>query len=147
MLASWPLEPCDGPTGIAYDRKTDRIFTGCGKISAVLNATTGKIVATIKNGDGVDALGWDPTEKLIYIPAGRDSSVTIIHEDSPDKYSVVATVTTASGAKTISVDPIKHAAYLFQPTYGPPPSDAKPDPNGRRPRGPVTGAFLYVITH
>ena len=147
VLASWPLEPCDGPTGIAYDRKTDRIFTGCGKISAVLNATTGKIVATIKNGDGVDALGWDPTEKLIYIPAGRDSSVTIIHEDSPDKYSVVATVTTASGAKTISVDPIKHVAYLFQPTYGPPPSDAKPDPNGRRPRGPVTGAFLYVITH
>ena len=147
VLASWPLEGFDGPTGIAYDRKTDRIFTGCGKTSAVLNATTGKIVATIKNGDGVDALGWDPTEKLIYIPAGRDSSVTIIHEDSPDKYSVVATVTTASGAKTISVDPIKHVAYLFQPTYGAPPSDAKPDPNGRRPRGAVTGAFLYVITH
>ena len=147
VLASWPLDPCEGPTGIAYDRVTDRIFTGCGKTSAVLDATTGKIVATIKNGDGVDALGWDPTEKLIYIPAGRDSSVTIIHEDSPDKYSVVATVTTAGGAKTISVDPVKHVAYLFQPTYGPPPSDVKPEPSGRRPRGPVTGAFLYVITH
>jgi ribosomal protein L24E len=147
VLASWPLDPCDGPTGIAYDRATDRIFTGCGKTSAVLNATTGKIVATIKNGDGVDALGWDPTEKLIYIPAGRDSSVAIVHEDSPDEYSLVATVTTASGAKTISVDPVKHVAYLFQPTYGPPPSDAKPEPSGRRARGPVTGAFLYVITH
>jgi len=147
VLASWPLDPCEGPTGIAYDRTTDRIFTGCGKTSAVLNATTGKIVATIKNGDGVDALGWDPTEKLIYIPAGRDSSVTIIHEDSPDKYSVVATVTTAIGAKTISVDPVKHTAYLFQPTYGPPPADAKPEPFGRRARGPVTGAYLYVITH
>jgi len=147
VLASWPLDPCEGPTGIAYDRTTDRIFTGCGKTSAVLNATTGKIVATIKNGDGVDALGWYPTEKLIYIPAGRDSSVTIIHEDSPDKYSVVATVTTAIGAKTISVDPVKHTAYLFQPTYGPPPADAKPEPFGRRARGPVTGAYLYVITH
>jgi len=147
VLASWPLDQCEGPTGIAYDRTTDRIFTGCGKTSAVLNATTGKIVATIKNGDGVDALGWDPTEKLIYIPAGRDSSVTIIHEDSPDKYSIVATVTTAGGAKTISVDPVKHVAYLFQPTYGPPPSDAKPEPSGRRARGPVIGAFLYVITH
>jgi DNA-binding beta-propeller fold protein YncE len=147
VLASWPLDSCEGPTGIAYDRMTDRIITGCSKTSAVLNATTGKIVATIKNGDGVDALGWDPAEKLIYIPAGRDSSVTIIHEDSPDKYSIVATVTTASGAKTISVDPVKHVAYLFQPTYGLPPSDAKPEPSGRRARGPVTGAFLYVITH
>jgi len=112
-----------------------------------INALTGKIVAWIKNGDGVDALGWDPSEKLIYIPAGRDSSVTIVHEDSPDKYTVVATVTTAAGAKTISVDPVKHVAYLFQPTYGPPPADAKPDPSGRRARGPVTGAYLYVITH
>ena len=56
-------------------------------------------------------------------------------------------VTTAAGAKTISVDPVKHVAYLFQPTYGPPPPDSKPEPSGRRARGPVTGAFLYVITH
>ena len=146
-IASWPLDPCDGPTGIAYDRSSDRIFTGCGKTSAVLDAKTGKIVATIANGQGVDALGWDPAEKLIYIPAGRDSSVTIVHEDSPDKYTVVATVTTAAGAKTISVDPVKHVAYLFQPVYGPPPSDAPQGEGGRRPRGPVVGAFLYVISH
>ena len=105
-ISLWPLDSCDGPTGIAYDRTTDRIFTGCGKMSAVVNATTGKIVATIPNGEGVDALGWDPSEKLIYIPAGRDSSVTIVHEDSPDRYSVVATVTTMTGAKTISVDTV-----------------------------------------
>jgi hypothetical protein len=147
VLASWPLDPCDGPTGIAYDRTTDRIFTGCGKTSAVLDAKSGKIVATISNGEGVDALGWDPSEKLIYIPAGRDSSVTIVHEDSPDKYSVVATVTTAVGAKTISVDTEKHVAYLFQPVYGPPPADAPKGEGGRRPRGPVVGAFLYVISH
>ena len=143
----WSLDSCDGPTGIAYDRSSDRIFTGCGEMSAVVNATTGKIVARIKNGDGVDALGFDPAEKLIYIPAGRDSSVTIVHEDSPDIYTTVAKVTTAAGAKTISVDPVKHIAYLFQPTYGPPPADAKTEQNGRRPRGPITGAYLYVITH
>ena len=147
VLASWPITPCDGPTGIAYDRATDRIFSGCGKTSAVLDASTGKIVATIANGDGVDALGWDPSQKLIYIPAGRDSSVTIVHEDSPDKYTVVATVTTAAGAKTISVDPITHKAYLFQPVYGPPPPDAPKGPGGRMPRGPVVAAFLYVISH
>ncbi len=147
VLASWPLDPCEGPTGIAYDRATDRIFAGCSKTSAVLNATTGKIVTTIKNGEGVDALGWDPVEKLIYIPAGRDSSVTIVHQDGPDKYTVVATVTTGAGAKTISVDPENHVAYLFQPTYGPPPAGEAQGPSGRRPRGPITGAFLYIISH
>ncbi len=146
-ISLWPLDSCDGPTGIAYDRTTDRIFTGCGKMSAVVNATTGKIVATIPNGEGVDALGWDPSEKLIYIPAGRDSSVTIVHEDSPDRYSVVATVTTMTGAKTIAVDTVAHAAYLFQPMYAPAPADAPLDRNGRRPRGPVIGAYLIVIKH
>ena len=147
VLASWPLDQCEGPTGIAYDRTTDRIFTGCGKTSAVINATTGKIVTTIKNGDGVDALSWDPTEKLIYIPAGRDSNVTIVHEDTPDQYSVVATITTMTGAKTIAVDTVKHIAYLFQPQYAPPSPDAQLDQNGRRPRGPVIGAYLIVIRH
>jgi WD40 repeat protein len=147
VLASWPIEPCDGPTGIAYDRANDRIFSGCGKTSAVINPATGKIVATIPNGDGVDALGWDQSEKLIYIPAGRDSSVTIVHQDSPDKYTVIANVTTMAGAKTISVDPVNHVAYLFQPKYGPPAPNAPKNSYGRPPRGPVIGAYLYVISH
>jgi hypothetical protein len=113
----------------------------------VLDAVTGKIVATIPNGEGVDALGWDQSEKLIYIPAGRDSSVTIVHEDAPDKYTVVAKVTTMTGAKTIAVDPVTHVAYLFQPQYGPPPVDAPKNSYGRRPRGPVIGAYLIVISH
>jgi DNA-binding beta-propeller fold protein YncE len=148
VLTSWPIAPCDGPTGIAYDRATNRIFSGCGKMSVVVDATTGKVVATIANGDGVDALGWDPTERLIYIPAGRDSNVTVVHEDAPDKYTVVGTVTTMRGAKTISVDPVKHVAYLFQPEYGPPPADARPPQPGQRPaRGPVIGAWFFAIGH
>src|SRR5207247_2369045 len=59
VLASWPLAPCEGPTGIAYDRATNRIFSGCGKTSVVIDPASGKVVATIANGDGVDALGWD----------------------------------------------------------------------------------------
>ena len=148
VLASWPLAPCEGPTGIAYDRATDRIFSGCGKTSVVLDARTGKVVATIVNGDGVDALGWDPAQKLIYIPAGRDSNVTVVHQDSPDKYSVVATVATMRGAKTISVDTKKHVAYLFQPEYGPvPPGTPPPQPGQRPPRGPVIGAWFFAISH
>ena len=148
VLASWPLAPCEGPTGIAYDRATDRIFSGCGKTSVVLDARTGKIVATIANGDGVDALGWDPVQKLIYIPAGRDSNVTVVRQDGPDKYTVVATVPTMRGAKTISVDTQKHIAYLFQPEYGPLPAGTPPPQPGQRPaRGPVIGAWFFAISH
>ncbi len=145
--ASWPLAPCDGPTGIAYDEVNNRIFSGCSKNSVVLDASTGKIVATIQNGTRVDALGWDPAKKLIYIPNGGEGNVTVVHQDSADKYTVVATVTTGRGAKTISVDPFKHIAYLFQPVYGAPPADAPQAPGGRGPRGPVVAAYLYVITH
>src|SRR5437016_4490448 len=147
-VASWPLAPCDGPTGIAYDRATDRILSGCGKSSVVVDARTGKVVATIANGDGVDALGWDPAQKLIYIPAGRDSNVTVVRQDGPDKYTVVATVPTMRGAKTISVDAQKHVAYLFQPEYGPPPAGTPPPQPGQGPvRGPVIGAYFFAITH
>ena len=149
--ASWPLAPCEGPTGSAYDPKTNRLFCGCSKTSAVLDASTGKIVATIANGNGVDALGWDPSERLIYIPAGRDSNVTVVHEDAADRYTVVGTPTTMAGAKTIAVDPVKHVAYLFQPQYGPPPPpapDAPPPAPGARPaRGPVIGAWFISLRH
>lgn len=147
VLASWPLAPCEGPTGIAYDGSTNRIFSGCSGTSVVLDATTGKVVATIPNGDGVDALGWDPTQKLIYIPAGRDGNVTVVHQDAPDKYTVVATVPTMQGAKTITVDPVRHVAYLFQPEYGPLPADAPTGAGGRRPRGPVVASWFFRISH
>jgi DNA-binding beta-propeller fold protein YncE len=151
VLASWRLAPCDGPTGIAYDRATDRIFSGCGRTSVVIDPGSGKVVSTIANGEGVDALGWDAGEKLIYVPAGRDGNVTVAHEDAPDRYRVVATVATMPGAKTIAVDPVRHVAYLFQPEYGPAPAPAPgapPRPAGSRPpRGPVIGAWFFAITH
>lgn len=147
VLAAWPLAPCDGPTGIAYDRTANRIFSGCSKTSVVLDPNTGTVVATIANGDGVDALGWDPGEKLIYIPAGRDGTVTIAHQDAPDQYTVLATVSTMAGAKTISVDTVTHVAYLFQPEYGPPLPGAPAGPGGRPARGPVVGAWFFAIRH
>lgn len=148
VLASWPIAPCDGPTGIAMDRTNNRIFSGCSKTSVVVDASSGKVVATIPNGDRVDALGYDDSQKLIYIPGGVPGNVTIVHEDSPDKYTVVATVPTVPGAKTITVDPVKHVAYLFQPEYGPAPAPAPgtaPPAGGRGPRGPIVAAWFVVI--
>src|SRR6266545_5204027 len=151
--ASWPLAPCEGPTGIAYDKATNRIFSGCNRTSVVVDAGTGKIVATIPNGTRVDALGWDASEKLIYIPNGGEGNVTVVHQDSADKYSVVATVPTFVGAKTIAVDPVTHNAYLFQPERGPapappagtPPPAAGPGGRGRGPQGPIIAAWFIVI--
>jgi DNA-binding beta-propeller fold protein YncE len=151
--ASWPIEPCEAPTGIAYDKASNRIFAGCSKTSVVVDASSGKVVASIPNGTRVDALGWDPARKLIYIPNGGEGNVTIVHQDSPDTYSVMATVPTFAGAKTIAVDPVTHNAYLFQPERGPAPApaaDAPPAPvapggRGRGTLGPIVAAWFIVI--
>jgi len=148
VIATWPIEPCDGPTGIAMDRSTNRIFAGCSKTSVVVDAASGKVVAQIPNGNGVDALGWDQGQKLMYIPAGRDGNVTVVHEDSPDKYTVVATVPTMVGAKTIAVDGTRHVAYAFTPEYGPPPAGSPaPEPGRRGPRGPMIGTWFIRVVH
>ena len=143
VVATWSIEPCDGPTGIAMDRASNRIFSGCSKKSVVVDANTGKVVAEIANGDGVDALGWDQSQKLMYIPAGGSANVTVVHEDSPDKYSVIETVPTMRGARTVAVDDVHHTAYVFTPEYGP--STPSSTPGGRATRGPVTAAWLLVI--
>src|SRR6266567_3242885 len=130
---------------MAKDTSSDRIFSGCNKTSVVVDPNTGQVVATIKNGTRVDTLGWDPSKKLIYIPNGGEGNVTVVHQDSPDKYSVTATVPTFPGAKTITVDPKTHNVYLFQPERGPapappagaPPPAAGPGGRGRGPLGPI----------
>jgi DNA-binding beta-propeller fold protein YncE len=161
--ASWPLAPCAGPTGIAYDKASDRIFSGCNGTSVVVDPNTGKVVASIKNGTRVDALGWDPSKKLIYIPNGGEGNVTVVHQDSPDKYTVVDTVPTFAGAKTIAADPVSHNVYLFQPERGPAPAPTAPAapaappaagappagaPGGRGLRGtppPIIASWFIVI--
>jgi DNA-binding beta-propeller fold protein YncE len=151
--ASWPLAPCEGPTGIAYDKVNNRIFAGCNKTSVVVDATSGKVVASITNGSRVDALGWDPSRKLVFIPNGAEGNVTVVHQDSADKYTVVATVDTFAGAKTIAVDPKTHNAYLFQPERGPaptPPPGSTPPPagpggRGRGPQGPIIASWFIVV--
>src|SRR2546427_799044 len=131
-----------GLDGIMYDDFSDRI------ILTNHSRPIGTVVPTIANGDGVDARGWDASQHLISIPAGRDSNVNVVREDAPDRYTVVATVATMRGAKTIAVAPVKHVAYLFQPEYGPvPPGSPPPAPGSRGPRGPVVAAWFFAINH
>jgi hypothetical protein len=106
------------------------------------------IVATIANGSRVDALGWDPAKKLIFIPNGAEGNVTVVHQDSPDGCSVVATVTTPRPSAWIRR---RTNAYLFQPERGPapPPQADAPPPaaggRGRDPQGPIIAPWFIVI--
>jgi DNA-binding beta-propeller fold protein YncE len=148
VTTTWKIDPCDGPTGIAYDKGSNRIFSGCSGKSVAVDAATGKVVAELANGEGVDALGWDAAQKMVYIPAGQSGNVTVYHQDAADKYTLVGTVPTMRGAKTIAVDESTHRAYVFTPEYGPPPAGAAaPTGRGRGPRGPIVGAWFSSIIH
>ncbi|HUP88752.1 MAG TPA: YncE family protein [Longimicrobiales bacterium] len=141
--ATWPIAPCEEPTGLAFDEKHDRLFAACGgnKMMAVVNSDNGKLITTVPIGAGSDGIVFDPETKLIYTSNG-EGSVTVIHEDSPDKYSVVATIPTQRGARTITLDPRTHTVYLSAALYGEAPAPTAAQP---RPRPPIVpGSFMIV---
>ena len=148
VSSTWKIDPCEEPTGIAYDKSSNRLFSGCSDKSVAVDAGTGKVVAELANGAGVDAIGWDASQKLLYIPAGQSGNVTVYHQDAADRYSMVETVATMRGAKTIAVDETRHRAYVFTPEYGPAPQQtgAPPTGRGRGPRGPIIGAWFITIS-
>ena len=108
----WPAAPCSSPSSMAMDRANRRLFVGCrSKVMAVLNADTGKVITTLPIGDHVDATAFDVQTKLIFNSNG-EGTITVIHEDSPETYSVVETVKTAPRAKTMALDPKTHRLFL-----------------------------------
>jgi YVTN family beta-propeller protein len=101
----WPLAPCATPTALAFDAANRRLFVGCrSKLLAVLDADTGKVVATAPIGERVDAASFDPVTKLVFLSTG-DGKVFAFHQDSPDKYSLAQEIVTKTGAKTFGYDP------------------------------------------
>jgi DNA-binding beta-propeller fold protein YncE len=112
VVTSWPLTGCEEPSGMGIDQKNHRLFSGChNKVMAVVNWDTGKVVATVPIGDGVDANGFDPATQLAFSSNG-DGTLTVAHEDSPDKFSVVQNAATQSGARTMALDTNNHDVYL-----------------------------------
>jgi DNA-binding beta-propeller fold protein YncE len=108
----WPTAPCASPSSMAMDRANRRLFVGCrSKVMAVMNADTGKVITTVPIGDHVDATAFDPATKLIFNSNG-EGTITVIRQDSPDKYSVVETVKTLPRAKTMALDPRTHRLFL-----------------------------------
>jgi YVTN family beta-propeller protein len=108
----WPTAPCASPSSIAMDRGNERLFIGCrSKVMAVMNADTGKVITTLPIGDHVDATAFDPDSRLIFNSNG-EGTITVIRQDSPDKYSVVENVKTLPKAKTMALDPKTHRLFL-----------------------------------
>jgi YVTN family beta-propeller protein len=108
----WPTAPCASPSSIAMDRPNRRLFVGCrSKVMAVMNADTGQVITTLPIGDHVDATAFDPESRLIFNSNG-EGTITVIHEESPDKYSIVETVKTVPKAKTMALDLKTHQLFL-----------------------------------
>jgi DNA-binding beta-propeller fold protein YncE len=113
LLTSFPLDPCGGPTGLAIDLKHQRLYTVCRKNKGmtVVEIPSGKVIATVPIGAGVDAVSYDASTGLIICSNG-DGTATIVHQDSPDSYAVVQTLTTQWKAKTHAYDPSTKTIYF-----------------------------------
>ena len=134
VLNRWPLAPCEEPSGMAIDREHRRLFIGChNQMMAVMNADHGKVVATVPIGRGVDANRFDPETQLAFSSNG-DGTLTVVHEDSPDKYSVVENVQTERGARTMELDPKTHRVFTVTAQFGEAPP---PKPGERFSRPPI----------
>ena len=144
VIATWVISPCDGPSGLAIDRKSERLFAACEKQMVAVDGKTGKVVATVPTGTGTDGMEFDPDLKYVFAPNGGDGTLTVIHEDTPDKYSLVENVKTEPRARTMTIDTKTHKVYLPTAKFGTPAAPTKEQP---RPRAPMLPDSFKVLVY
>ncbi|HEV3038971.1 MAG TPA: YncE family protein [Candidatus Angelobacter sp.] len=139
---SWKMEGCEEPSGLAMDQKNRRLFAGCGnKVMTIVDADSGKVVTTLPIGEGVDATGFDPGTGLAFSSNG-DGTLTVIHEDSKDKFSVAQNATTQKRARTMALNPGNHEVYLVTAEF----EEQPPAANGQRQRPNMKpGTFTLLV--
>jgi DNA-binding beta-propeller fold protein YncE len=143
VKAKWPLAPCTEPSGLAIDRKNRRLFVGCdNKMMAVVDADSGKVLATPVIGEGVDATAYDEETGLAFASCGGDAVLTVVKQESPDKYSVAENAKTEKGARTMALDTKTHKAYTVTAKFGPRPAATADNP---RPRPPILPDSFVVL--
>ncbi len=141
---TWPLAGCESPSALSMDLKTRRLFAGCdNKTLVIVDADAGKVVASAPIGDGVDADGFDPGRKLVFSSNG-DGTLTVLHEDSPAKLSVVQNVKTQRGARTMALDTRTGDVYVVTAEFGPRPAPTKEIP---RPRPAIVKDSFVVLVY
>jgi DNA-binding beta-propeller fold protein YncE len=143
ITARWPLAPCVSPSGLAIDPEHRRLFAGChNQVMAVMDADSGKVLATPAIGLGVDADRFDPGTGFAFASNG-DGTLTVVHEESPVQFSVVDNVATQQGARTMALDEKTHQVFLVTAQFAPPPA---PTPDNPHPRGGfVPGSFVVLV--
>ena len=144
LVATWPLAPCESPSGLAIDRTHRRLFAVCdNQKMAVVDPGTGKVVATPAIGDGPDAARFSDSGQFAFSSNGG-GTLTIVHEDSPDSYSVVEDLPTKRGARTMAMEPDGSRVYLVTAEFGPRPTAPTADnPHMRPPL--IPGTFEVLV--
>ena len=144
LKASWPLPGCDSPTGLAIDRVHHRLFSVCdAKVMVVTDAQSGKQVATIPIGLRPDAAVFDARRAMVYSSNG-EGTLSVIHQDTPDRYTVIQTLSTQRGARTMALDPDTGNVYLVTADFGPAPAPTDGSQPNTRPV-PVAGTFKVLV--
>jgi hypothetical protein len=133
------LKPAEGPTGLAYDKTTQRLFAGCDKMLAIVNAETGAVVTTLPIGDGCDGAAFDAKNKTIFTSNG-EGTMTAIKENNADSFSVLGNYITKRGARTITINANTGTLYLPTADFDP----TKTNANGRPMMVPGTFQVLVV---
>ncbi len=137
----WPIAPGEGPSGLAIDLKGQRLFSVCDKVMVVSDYVNGKVVTTVPIGNGPDAVRYDPGTGLVFASNG-EGTLTVVKQESPDKYSVLETIPTARGARTMELDPKTHHVFVVTAEFGPAPAPTQEQP---RPRPTVVpGSFMVL---
>jgi DNA-binding beta-propeller fold protein YncE len=143
VKSRWPLAPGQNPTGLAMDVEHHRLFAGChNQQMVVVDADSGRVVATLPIGGGTDGTAFDPATSLAFSSNG-EGTLTVIHEDSPAIFAVRGSVATQQGARTLAVDPKTHRVYLATAEFGPVPAPTAETPNPRPAR--VPGSFVILV--
>ena len=146
VAAVWPIQGCVEPTGLAVDAEHARLFASCNnQVMAMVDAGTGKTVATVHTGKGTDAVAFDPGTGIVFCSNGDSATLTLAHEDSPSTLRVVQQLPTASGARTLALDSRTHRVFLMAGTYGRAPPHASVDNPHRYPRIKAGTAKLLVL--
>ena len=142
VTAQWSLSPCEEPSGMAIDALNMRLFVGCSnKMMAIVNAAPGVVISTMPIGDRVDANTFDPWTGFAFSSNG-DGTLTVVHEDSPDKFTVAENVVTQKGTRTMALDLVTHRAFLMAASYGPAPAPSPEHPRSKPQILPGTVALL-----
>ncbi len=144
VKAKWPLAPCTEPSGLSIDRKNRRLFVGCdNKMMAVVDADSGKVLATPAIGEGVDATAFDAGTGLAFASCGGDGVLTVVKEESPGKFTA-ENVPTQKGARTMALDSKTHNVFVVTAQFGPRPAATADNPRPRPPMLPDSFVVLVV---